>query len=95
MLRGHGTIEPVFGNLINYYGMRKINVKGIKGAHKVMLLAAIAYNLRKWMKYITKKANVKVQALQGQLCGFAKTLVFGFIRSFTANANFSLPPTRL
>lgn len=58
-----GTIEPVFGNLINYYGMRKINVKGIKGAHKVMLLAATAYNLKKWMKYISKKVKTQVQSV--------------------------------
>ena len=37
-----GTVEPVFGSLINYYGLRKINVKGKSGAHKCMLMAAIA-----------------------------------------------------
>lgn len=89
-----GTIEPVFGNLINYYGMRKINVKGIKGAHKVMLLAATAYNLRKWMKYLGKKANVNVQSLQGKVCGYVKTLVSHPIQSFIANSNFCFPPTR-
>ena len=50
-----GTVEPVFGNLINYYGLRKINVKGKTGAHKVMLMSAIAFNLEKLMKFITRK----------------------------------------
>lgn len=47
----HSTIEPIFGSLINYYGLRKIPVKGKEGAHKCMLLAACAYNIRKWMKW--------------------------------------------
>ena len=45
------TAEPVFGSLINYYGMRKVNTKGIKQANKVMLMAATAYNLKKLLKY--------------------------------------------
>lgn len=40
------TIEPVFGNLINYYGLRKINTKGVSGVHKCMLMAAVAFNLK-------------------------------------------------
>jgi transposase len=86
-----GTIEPVFGNLINYYGMRKINVKGIKGAHKVMLMAATAYNLRKWMKFMSKKANVKVQELQGKALRLYKTVSYDFTRLLRAHANFSIP----
>lgn len=45
------TVEPVFGSLINYYGMRKINTRGIKQANKVMLMAATAYNLKKLLKF--------------------------------------------
>ena len=45
------TVEPVFGTLINYLGMRKINTRGIEKANKVMLMAAIAYNLQKVLKY--------------------------------------------
>jgi len=41
------TVEPVFGTLINFLGMRKINTRGIESANKVMLMAAIAYNLKK------------------------------------------------
>ena len=40
-LRG-GTVEPVFGSQINYYGLRKINVKCKAGAHKCKLMATIA-----------------------------------------------------
>jgi transposase len=45
------TVEPVFGNLLHHYGLRRINVRGQAGAHKSMLLAAIAYNLKKLLRY--------------------------------------------
>jgi len=45
------TVEPVFGTLINFLGMRKINTRGIENANKVMLMAAMAYNLKKVLKY--------------------------------------------
>jgi hypothetical protein len=39
------TVEPVFGNLINFMGLSKINTIGIKQANKVMIMAGIAYYL--------------------------------------------------
>jgi transposase len=48
------TVEPVFGTLINFRGMRKINTRGIESANKVMLMAAIAYNLKKLIKHQQK-----------------------------------------
>ncbi|RYF26922.1 MAG: hypothetical protein EOO42_00020 [Flavobacteriales bacterium] len=44
------TVEPVFGSLTQYYGLRKIGVLGKSGAQKVMLMAAIAFNLKKYLK---------------------------------------------
>ncbi|MBL4707612.1 MAG: transposase [Flavobacteriales bacterium] len=38
------TVEPVFGTLTQFFGLRKINTLGIKPANKVMHLSAIAYN---------------------------------------------------
>lgn len=49
------TVEPVFGTLINFTGMRKINTRGIESANKVMLMAAMAYNLKKLIRYRTSK----------------------------------------
>ena len=40
-------VEPVFGTLTQYPGLRKVNVRGVKNAHKCMLMAAVAYNLKK------------------------------------------------
>ncbi|QNE42397.1 transposase (plasmid) [Hymenobacter sp. NBH84] len=44
------TVEPVFGSLLHHYGLRRINVRGQAGAHKSMLLAAVAYNLKKLLR---------------------------------------------
>jgi len=44
------TVEPVFGSLINYTGLNRINPKGLKQANKCMLMAAAAYNLKKLLK---------------------------------------------
>ena len=41
----------MFGNLIHHYGLRRLNVRGHAGAHKTMLLTAVAYHLKKLLKY--------------------------------------------
>jgi hypothetical protein len=46
-----GTVEPVFGNLLHHDGLRRLNMRGLAGAHKTMLLTAIAYNLKKLLKH--------------------------------------------
>jgi len=51
------TVEPVFGTLINFLGMRKLNTIGILQANKVMLMAAIAYNLKKYIAFSYPKAQ--------------------------------------
>jgi len=38
-------------------GMRKINTIGIEQANKVMHLSAIAYNLKKYLKFIEKRSK--------------------------------------
>jgi transposase len=57
------TVEPVLGTLINFRGMRRIWTRGIKSANKFMIGAAIAYNLKKYMKFKPKKVNVQVAEL--------------------------------
>ena len=54
MARRQSTVEPVFGTLTQFMGLRKINTIGIRQANKVMHLSAIAYNLKKYLKF-TKK----------------------------------------
>jgi len=51
------TVEPVFGTLTQFMGLRKINTIGLAQANKVMHLSAIAYNLKKYLKFVQKRAK--------------------------------------
>lgn len=51
------TVEPVFGTLTQFMGLRKINTIGLKQANKVMHLSAIAYNLKKYLKFEQKRVK--------------------------------------
>ena len=64
------TVEPVFGSLTSFYGLRKINTLGISQANKVMLLAATAYNLRKLLKFSKKRFRREWSTIQN-LCFFS------------------------
>ncbi|WP_051350181.1 IS1182 family transposase [Dyadobacter alkalitolerans] len=57
------TVEPVFGSLVYHYGLKKINVIGKAGAHKVMLMAATCFNLKKYLKSLTRRTQ-KSEALE-------------------------------
>jgi len=58
------TVEPVFGTLTQFRGLRKINTIGIKQANKVMHLSAIAYNLKKYLKFIDKTVRSDAKTLR-------------------------------
>lgn len=71
------TVEPVLGTLINFLNMRKINTRGMAQANKHVLMAALTYNLKKFLKFernkvwhialeMTKMAD-KLQNLQNWL----------------------------
>jgi Transposase DDE domain len=57
------TVEPVFGTLTQFIGMRKVNTIGIQQANKVMHMSAMAYNLKKLLKFINKTAQTNKQRL--------------------------------
>lgn len=59
------TVEPVFGTLTQFMGLRKINTIGLKQANKCMHMSAIAYNLKKYLKFVQKrsKSGVGLHAL--------------------------------
>jgi hypothetical protein len=73
------TVEPVFGTLKEYMGLRKINTIGIEQANKVMHLSAMAYNLKKYLKFITKtvKSDAKIA---GNLVLNIKAFITGQIK---------------
>lgn len=64
------AVEPIFGSLTQFFGMRKGNTIRIKQASKAMLMAGAAYNLKKYMKFTGKKVMSKVETVK------ASTLLF-------------------
>jgi len=77
------TVEPVFGTLTQFMGMRKVNTRGIKQANKVMLMSAVAYNLKKYLKYTQKLANSKA--------GTAKAILSQIILLIRSKTNLFKP----
>ena len=67
MIIRKSTVEPIIGNLIEYLGMRKVNTIGIKLANKCMLMAGIAYNLKKLIKYGGKRLQNAITSLLERL----------------------------
>lgn len=53
--RRSSTVEPVLGTLINHHNMKRINSRGLAQANKHVLMAALTYNLNKYLKFIVKK----------------------------------------
>ena len=77
------TVEPVLGTLVNFLGMRRVNTKGISLADKCMTMAAIAYNLKKLMKWQSKKVEADINAIQNRLQLYFLTLTNIIKRYYT------------
>lgn len=59
----HSTVEPVIGSLVNYFGMKRLNTRGLSKATKCMTMAAIAYNLKKLIKFKGNRVGPQWAAL--------------------------------
>lgn len=68
------TVEPVLGTLVNFLAMRRVNTRGIKQASKCILMSAIAYNLKKLLKWEQRKIKTGVMRMKKA----AKSLCFDF-----------------
>jgi transposase len=64
------TVEPVLGTLVNYLGLRRVNTRGIKQAAKCMLMAAVAYNLKKLLKWESRNLKIAAMAIKKSGTGF-------------------------
>jgi hypothetical protein len=71
------TVEPVLGTLINFLAMKRVNTRGIKLANKCMMMAAIAYNLKKMMKF---KINRPMTAIAQIPRNADQPLTYQFLR---------------
>lgn len=78
----HSTVEPVFGTLTQFLAMRKVNTRGIHQANKVMLMAAMAYNLKKYLKF--NRGKVVEMANEAFLSFLSKIYVLSVKISFPA-----------
>ena len=58
------TVEPVIGTLVCYGGMRKVNTIGIVQANKCMLMAAVAYNLKKLLRWKENKPITAIKSIK-------------------------------
>jgi transposase len=58
------TVEPVLGTLVTYLAMRRVNTRGIKQASKCILMSAIAYNLKKLLKWEQRKIKTAVMRMK-------------------------------
>jgi hypothetical protein len=74
------TVEPVFGSLIQHYGLRQIGVRGKAGANKVMLMAAAAFNLKKYLKFKPVKVVNQAVALEKEQTSAFISPAFAFTR---------------
>jgi len=65
----------------------------MKQAHKHVLMAALTYNLKKYLRFVVKKPSVLSQVLflkQGKYFAFLKATLIGFKNSLLSYSNFSI-----
>jgi transposase len=83
------VVEPVFGILTQFMGMRKMYTKGIKNANKQMLMAAAAYNLKKLLKFAkTPPKSGSKSAKVGQPLASILKAIDRFVLSHIKRPNF-------
>jgi hypothetical protein len=58
------TLEPVLGTLINHHCMRRVHTRGMAGANKHVLMAALTYNLKKYLRYTRRISQTSIAAMQ-------------------------------
>lgn len=73
------TVEPVLGTLVNFLAMRRVNTRGIKQAVKCILMSAIAYNLKKLLKWESRKIKVMAMAKMKEVENALQNFVFTFL----------------
>ena len=74
------TVEPVLGTLINFLNMKRVNTRGIDLANKHVLMASLCYNLKKYLKFVSKKPISQAIAMPIEV----KTSVSVFLTCFLA-----------
>ncbi|CAD0007631.1 hypothetical protein FLACHUCJ7_03403 [Flavobacterium chungangense] len=71
--------------------MKRINTRGIRQANKHVLMAALTYNLKKYLKFVTKRTKTKagvVNELQAKVPTFLKTAIYDLKNMFLSASIF-------
>jgi transposase len=87
------TVEPVLGTLINFGNMKRVNTRGLKMANKHVLMAALTYNLKKYIKFNRKKPQImalEMQEIKGNFLAFIKTIKHAFHTLILRPPNFQI-----
>lgn len=82
------TVEPVLGTLINFTNMRRLNSRGMAQANKHVLLAALTYNLKKYLKFDRKTVKTGAMALSQGLNLLLKGLLGAIFELLKPNLLF-------
>lgn len=81
--RRSSTVESVLGTLINHHNMKRINSRGMSQANKHVLMAALSYNLRKYLKFSRPKAEILTPSM-----ALAKGMLFSIKLMFLEHLSF-------
>ena len=91
------TVEPVLGTLINFTGMKRIWTRGINKANKFIICAGIAYNLKKYMRFLmrTKRKAMSMKLEKSRILTKGALLLTVFwlrrgVEGYTAEKNYRL-----
>jgi hypothetical protein len=88
------TVEPVLGTLINFLNMKRVNTRGINQATKHVLMAALCYNLKKYMKFQGKKVRIEAKSIVNHENGPFSVLLDA-IRRLLSDVHFQLVSANL
>ena len=72
------TVEPVLGTLINFLNMKRANTRGIALANKHVLMSALTYNLKKYLKFVSKKVASNMIAMSIEIKSVFSTCISVF-----------------
>lgn len=84
------TVEPVLGTMLNFLNLKRVNTRGIKQANKHVMMAALTYNLKKLLKFTSKKIKAQAMELIASTQKSIRNNFCYFIQSFIATPIFSV-----
>ncbi|TAE89613.1 MAG: hypothetical protein EAY81_02035 [Bacteroidetes bacterium] len=86
MKKRGSTVETVLGTMLNFLNLKRVNTRGIRGANKHVMMSAIAYNLKKLMKFSRKTVITQYQTIT-QLVANQFSFLLGYVKSHYLSFN--------